>query len=207
MSDAFLGFHGRDRIVILGLGHPGQSRIEIVTILLPNNPLNDDRHLLPLRAVGSSGGKRPGTPEVGRSVDQFDSGDELLQSGGKVRMIVGQHVGSIEPGIGLIMIVFQQPRGPDRKGQVHLRKVQVKPFLKPGRELCPQEEFRHVGIREFRLLESLQVVVRDEGIESLGGDHQRSGKGDVHLGILAMQLGMTMEQVGKKDQPSSLAAQ
>ena len=65
--------------------------------------LDDHRHALMIGRGAGGSGKGAGTGEICRGIDQFDGGQQVLEADRGVRMIVGDHVGFVQAGIGPVL--------------------------------------------------------------------------------------------------------
>jgi hypothetical protein len=59
---------------------------------------------------------RLGIAEPGGGVYQFHRGEQLVAADGKIRMVVGHHIGLVEAGERVIVNIFEQSRTSDRQG-------------------------------------------------------------------------------------------
>ncbi len=207
VGNPLLGPHGPHRVEIVRLGHAGNRRVEEIAVGVAHQFLDDHRHGFFLGLVGRAAGKGLGAFVVGGSIDELDGGHEVREAHGQIRVVVGNHVGLVEAGVGLELGVFQQARGAHRQRARHLGEKHFQVRHEPLRHGGIEERPSHPLVGGILHRQTAQVVGLDEGLEPVGADHQGLGNLDVNARVLFVDACILLQESRHEGQPPGLAAQ
>ena len=121
-------------------------------------------------------------------------------------MIVGQHAGMIEAGVGFELGILEDARRSHRQWIIDLAQKDGDLFGQCLGKDCLSEPFDDEVVRQIVLGEILQTVEVDEFVKGIGGDDQRLGDEDLDLVEQCQQCGIPVQYRRKKGQAPGLAA-
>ena len=192
-GNTFFRLHFGKRVVIVRLGNPRDGRVKIIAVSFTNQLLNDHRHLLFFRSLTDPPGKCFGALKICGGIHQLDGVYQLRQSRIEIRVIVGNHVGTIKTGVSTQLGVFQQAGGSygQRIGYSGQKGFQV--IGNPLGKFCFAELFCNLLIRHIQLRQPFQIICLDKRLESFSGDHHGLGNKNIHLFKFFVDRGKSLQ--------------
>jgi len=172
----------------------------------PDHLLNDHRHLLVAARLSCPGGVALGPPEVGRGPDQLHRLDQLGESGVGIGLVVGGHLGGIDPGEGTIEGVLEQARGPYRQRRLDPLDQGAEIADELRRQIGLQEGSRDSLVLDIGQRQVQEVVAAQETVKDLGREHHQPRDRDLDP---EHRLGVELlgQDIGDADQAMGLATE
>ena len=167
--------------------------------------MQDDGHFLLVDDIG-------GCRHVGLGVAVVDRGIHTLDGTGQhpqhlvLVVEVGNHIGTVDSGEGLIVGILQERRRTDGNGRS--RRVEEGEEVGHQRvgQLCPEEVFQDFLIAGIAQCNLIEIVRLHELVEDVRTEHD--GLRDTDLGVIETgELRMHLHDVVKESQATSLASQ
>jgi hypothetical protein len=157
---------------------------------LAEHLLDDDGHLLLTRR--STNGCQVGFgfgEECGR-VDELDGLIEAGEARVLLDFVVGNHLGAVDAGEGVIEIVLEQARRAHGERRVDVRDQTTEIADVLSRQLRLLDRVRDAVVREIRGEDVFEVVSFDEAVEEIGGQDGRRRDGDLYVRkLVRIELG------------------
>ena len=189
------------------LGDPGNGGVERIAGFPAHQLLDDHRHLLLLRALSHPHREGFRTLVVGRGIDHLDGIDQELEPAVEVGVVVGQHVGAVETGVGPELGILQEAGRAHRQRVVAMRQESRQLILERFRKSRRHEAFSDHLVGQLFPGQFGKTILPDEGFEDFGGDHQGLRHKDSHRLEPRLQLAMAAQQGGSEGQAPGLASQ
>ena len=121
-------------------------------------------------------------------------------------MLVGEHEGFINAGEGLILRVFEQAGRADRHRIMNLRKIGPQILGQHFRKRSEKEaafDFSVIGAMDGEIV---QVVLGEELVEDVGGEHERRRDGDTNAAETAGHS-VLVEKMANEGEAASFSAE